>query len=301
MKHITVLQTEAIDALALKPQSVVVDATYGSGGHARLICEQLGSQGIYIGIDADKTAFLNNPLSIKTQNKPTIHLINDNFSNLDELLSSLHIEKVDAILADLGWRTDQFTDGGKGFSFQANEPLLMTFGDAENYLFTAYDIVNHWAEEDIANVLFGYGDERHSRKIARSIVEKRKIKPITTAEELAEIISSCLPKNPFKKGIHPATKSFQAIRIAVNDELKVLETFIDKAADLLALNGRLAIISFHSIEDRIVKLKFRELVGTGAFKLVNKKPITASDEELVTNPRSRSAKLRIISRTKNPE
>jgi 16S rRNA (cytosine1402-N4)-methyltransferase len=301
MKHITVLQTEAIDALALKSNSVVVDATYGGGGHASLICKQLGAKGTYIGIDADKTAFANNPLKLKSKGKPTTHLISNNFSNLEEVLSSLHIEKVDAILADLGWRTDQFTEGGKGFSFQADEPLLMTFGEAENYLFTAYDIVNGWAEEDIANVIFGYGDERYSRRIARAIVLSRKSKDISTASELAEIVSGAIPRKPYKKGIHPATKTFQALRIAVNDELKVLETFIDKAADYLALDGRLAIISFHSIEDRIVKLKFRELIETGQFTLVNKKPITASDEELEENPRARSAKLRIISKTENSE
>ncbi len=301
MKHITVLQTEAIDALALKSNSVVVDATYGGGGHANLICKQLGAKGTYIGIDADKTAFVNNPLKLKVKDIPTTHLINNNFSNLEEVLSSLHIEKVDAILADLGWRTDQFTDGGKGFSFQADEPLLMTFGEVENYLFTAYDIVNGWAEEDIANVIFGYGDERYSRRIARAIVLARKNQAISTASELAEIVSSAIPRKPFKKGIHPATKTFQALRIAVNDELKVLETFIEKASNFLALDGRLAIISFHSIEDRIVKLKFRELIETGQFTLVNKKPITASDEELEENPRARSAKLRIISKVENDE
>lgn len=301
MKHITVLQKEALDALALKPHSVVVDATYGSGGHAKLICEKLGSDGVYIGIDADETAFQNNPISLKGDKKPTIHLINDNFSNLDEILSSLHIEKVDAILADLGWRTDQFTDSGKGFSFQSEEPLLMTFGDAKNYLFTAYDVVNHWEEEDIANVLFGYGDERYSRRIARAIVEKRKLSEISTASELAKIITDSMPRMHYKKAIHPATKSFQAIRIAVNDELKVLETFIQKAINFLALDGRLAIISFHSIEDRIVKLKFRELTETESFELISKKPIIASDEELLKNPRSRSAKLRIISKIKNLE
>lgn len=296
MKHITVLQAEAIDALALKLNSVVVDATYGGGGHASLICKQLGKKGVYIGIDTDKTAFINNPLKSKTKDRPTIHLINNNFSNLDEVLSSLHIEKVDAILADLGWRTDQFTEGGKGFSFQAKEPLLMTFGEADNYAFTAHDIVNSWAEEDIANVIYGYGEERYARKIARAIAVSRKIKPIATAKELAEIVEKVVPRRSFKKTIHPATKTFQALRIAVNDELKVLENFIDKAVEALALNGRLAIISFHSIEDRIVKLKFRELVDNGLFVLVNKKPITASDDELQNNPRARSAKLRIISR-----
>ena len=295
MKHITVLQTEAVEALALNKNSVVVDATYGGGGHAKLICEHLGKQGIYIGIDADKTAFRDNPLELK-KSSPITHLINDNFSNLDTILSSLNIEKVDAILADLGWRTDQFTDGGKGFSFQADEPLLMTFGESDDYLFTAYDIVNGWSEEDLSNVIYGYGEERYARRIARAIVVSRKIKPIETAKELAQIIEKVVPRKPFKKGIHPATKTFQALRIAVNDELKVLENFIDKAVETLAVEGRLAIISFHSIEDRIVKLKFRELVEGGLFVLVNKKPITASEDELQNNPRARSAKLRIISR-----
>jgi len=292
-KHITVLTTEAVDSLSLRPDSVVVDATYGAGGHAKEICKILSSKGTFIGIDADPDALSDSDLH-KIKSGPAIHLINDNFVNLDTILESLEINEADAILADLGWRTDQFEDGGKGFSFTSDEPLLMTYGDPENYLFTAHDLVNEWEEENIANVLYGYGDERFSRRIAKAIVENRKISAIDTAKRLSEIIESAVPHFYRKGKTNPATKSFQAIRIAVNDELSYLEAFIDKAVSLVAVGGIIAIISFHSTEDRIVKLKFRELAKTENFELLTKKPIAASDEELSANPRSRSAKLRVI-------
>jgi 16S rRNA (cytosine1402-N4)-methyltransferase len=296
MKHITVLQSEAVAALTLSKSSVVVDATFGAGGHAKLICEQLGPKGVYIGMDADKTAFEGNTLEGK-QAGPTIHLVNDNFANLSDVLGSLHIKKVDAVLADLGWRTDQFTDGGKGFSFSADEPLLMTYGAPEKYTFTAYDIVNSWQEENIADVLYGYAEERMSRRIAKAIVMARKKAKITTAAALAAVIESAVPAF-YKKGkIHPATKTFQALRIAVNDELGTLERFISAASSLLAPQGTLAIITFHSLEDRIVKLRFRELAQSEGFSLVTKKPIIATRAELLANPRARSAKLRVIKRT----
>jgi 16S rRNA (cytosine1402-N4)-methyltransferase len=292
-KHITVLTTEAVSALQLQPQSVVVDATYGAGGHAKEICKILRSKGTFIGIDADPDALTDSDLH-KLKSGPTIHLINDNFVNLDKILESLEINEADAILADLGWRTDQFEDGGKGFSFTSDEPLLMTYGDPETYLFTAHDIVNGWKEEDIANVLYGYGDERFSRRIAKAIVASRAVSEINTALRLSMIIESAVPHFYRKGKTHPATKSFQAIRIAVNDELSYLETFIDKAASFVAVDGIIAIISFHSTEDRIVKLKFKELASSGEFQIITKKPITASVEELSNNPRARSAKLRVI-------
>ncbi len=296
MKHITVLQSEAVAALTLNRSSIVVDATFGAGGHAKLVCEQLGDEGVYIGIDADKTAFADNTLEGK-KSGPTIHLVNDNFSNLSEIVSSLHIKKVNGILADLGWRTDQFTDGGKGFSFSADEPLLMTYGSPEQYTFTAYDIVNSWQEENIADVLYGYAEERMSRRIAKAIVMARKKAKITTAAALAAVVESAVPGFYKKAKIHPATKTFQALRIAVNDELGTLERFISAASSLLAPQGTLAIITFHSLEDRIVKLRFRELAQTEGFSLVTKKPIVATREELLANPRARSAKLRVIKRT----
>lgn len=295
MQHITVLKQEAVALLPLRPNSVVVDATYGAGGHASRICEKLDPTGIYIGFDADSSAFENSFLHT-LKNAPQYHLIHKNFSDITEIVRSLHIQKVDAVLADLGWRTDQFTDGGKGFSFSSEDPLLMTYGASEEYLFTAYDIINGWAEEDIANVLYGYGEERYSRRIAKLIVTERKKQKITTALQLAEIIARAVPAGYRKGRTHPATKSFQALRIAVNDELQALQTFLGAATELLTSGGVLAVISFHSLEDRIVKQAFRTLALTDDFTILTKKPIVASDEELSANPRARSAKLRAIQR-----
>lgn len=295
MKHITVLQNEVVESLQLQSNSVVVDATYGAGGHANLICQKLSQKGTYIGIDADSTAFTGSLLS-GIKNGPTVHLVNDNFANLDEILSSLKIKKVDGILADLGWRTDQFTDGGKGFSFSSDEPLLMTYGHPDKYTFTAHDIANSWEEENIADVLYGYAEERHSRRFAKAIVDARKLKEIKTASELAKIIEQSAPGFYRNGRIHPATKTFQAMRIAVNDELGKLESFISSALNSLRPDGVLAVISFHSLEDRIVKFRFKEAALTKSFKLVNKKPIAASMNELKINPRSRSAKLRVLKR-----
>lgn len=293
MKHITVLKEMAVETLALKPDSIVVDATYGAGGHAELICSLLNKKGTYVGIDADKTALEQSPLS-SMKGGPKVHLVNDNFQNLTEIIGSLHIKQVDAILADLGWRTDQFTDGGKGFSFSADEPLLMTYGDPETYPFTAYDIVNSWDEENIADVIYGYAEERHSRRIAKAIVEARRRAKILTAADLAKVIEGSVP-GFYKNGkINPATKTFQALRIAVNDELGTLERFISAALSLLAPGGRLSIITFHSLEDRVVKLRFRDAAKTDDFMLITKKPLTATREELLENPRARSAKLRVI-------
>jgi 16S rRNA (cytosine1402-N4)-methyltransferase len=293
MKHITVLEEEAVTALEIKPSSIILDATYGAGGHAKRICAQLNKKGTYIGIDADETAFKGSEIA-ELNNGPKVHLVHENFANLTEVLSSLHIKEVDGILADLGWRTDQFTDGGKGFSFNADEPLLMTYGEPEQYPFTAYDIANSWEEENIADVLYGYAEERHSRRIARAIVEARKNGEIATASQLSAIIESAVPVF-YKKGkINPATKTFQAMRIAVNDELGTLERFITAALSALAEDGILAIITFHSLEDRVVKLRFKEAVKSDEFQLLTKKPIVSTREELLSNPRARSAKLRII-------
>jgi 16S rRNA (cytosine1402-N4)-methyltransferase len=298
MKHITVLQNEAVESLQLQSNSVVIDATYGAGGHAKLICQKLNQKGTYIGIDADSTAFAESSLS-EIINGPKVHLVNDNFANLDEILSSLQIKQVDGILADLGWRTDQFTDGGKGFSFGSDEPLLMTYGDPEKYTFTAHDIVNSWEEENIADVLYGYAEERHSRRIAKAIVTARKLNEIKTASQLASIIQESVPGFYRKGKIHPATKTFQAMRIAVNDELGKLESFISSALNSLRPNGVLAIISFHSLEDRIVKLRFRDYGKTDEYEILTKKPIVATREELLQNPRARSAKLRVIKKIIN--
>jgi 16S rRNA (cytosine1402-N4)-methyltransferase len=293
MKHITVLKQEAVALLSLKPNSIVVDATYGAGGHALAICERLNKEGLYIGLDADQSALEESVLQSAKINPP-YHLIHKNFADITEVVRSLHIKKVDAIIADLGWRTDQFTDGGKGFSFASDDPLLMTYGTGESYLFTAHDIVNGWAEEDIANVIYGYGEERYSRRIAQAIVTQRKTALIETASRLADIVAGAVPAAYRRGKTNPATKTFQALRIAVNDELQVLQKFLDQASEILSPEGVLVVISFHSLEDRIVKQAFRALASTGDYTILTKKPVVASSEELVANPRARSAKLRAI-------
>ncbi|MCA9358037.1 16S rRNA (cytosine(1402)-N(4))-methyltransferase RsmH [Candidatus Kaiserbacteria bacterium] len=294
MQHKTVLLHEAVDAIILSPSDTVVDATFGSGGHAREITNRLTEAGVYVGIDADETALD----KTKLENiSPQTHLVHSNFSEIGNILSSLQIEGVDGILADLGWRMEQFADGSKGFSFMHDGPLHMTFGKAEDYSFTAEDIINDWEEHVIADILFGYAEERFARRIAKAIVEQRKYSRITSTKQLVEIVEGALPKAARRGKIHPATKSFQALRIAVNDELGVLERFIKDAFTALKPGGRLAIITFHSIEDRVVKHSFRELKDAGLASLTPKKPIVPSEEELKENPRARSAKLRVITKT----
>ncbi len=293
MQHITVLQQEAVEGLELRANSVVVDATFGAGGHSRLIGKMLGPDGLLICIDADRTAF-ESQKDISSISKARVISEVANFADIRNVLIRNDLTEVDAILADLGWRTDQFETEGRGFSFHDDASLAMTFGDPSTYHFTAYEIVNDWEEETLANIIFGYGEERYARKIARSIIAARKIKPIGTAKELAAIIGTSLPPVRHKRWMHPATKTFQALRIAVNDELQVLETFIKEAFASLATDGRLAIISFHSLEDRIVKHSFRSLSHDQVATIVTKKPIVPTTEEITSNPRARSAKLRII-------
>ncbi|MCA9363430.1 16S rRNA (cytosine(1402)-N(4))-methyltransferase RsmH [Candidatus Kaiserbacteria bacterium] len=294
MTHKTVLLHEAVDSLRLTEKSIVFDATFGAGGHAKEIIKCLGKDGCYIGVDADETALVKNQFKDAS---PQVHLINDNFGNITKILRSLHIHKVNGILADLGWRMEQFSDGEKGFSFSHEGPLHMTFGHPDNYPFTAYDIINDWEEHVIADILYGYAEERFSRRIAKAIIEARKQKPITTTYDLVAVVEKALPKFAKRQKIHPATRTFQALRIAVNDELTVLEKFIKEGFTTLEPGGIMAIITFHSIEDRVVKHSFRELKEAELGVLTPKKPITPSDEELAANPRSRSAKLRVITKT----
>jgi 16S rRNA (cytosine1402-N4)-methyltransferase len=293
MKHITVLKSEAVDSLDLKSNSVVVDCTFGSGGHAREIISKLGSSGVYVGVDADETAFSEHRTEIEAS-LPITHLVTANFSQIDTVLDDLNLASVDAILADLGWRTEQFTDSSKGFSFSDDSVPLMTYGDPHKYTFTAYDIVNDWEEVNIADIIFAYGEEKGSRLIAKAIVEYREEKPIKSSKELAEIICDALPDFVSKRKIHPATKTFQALRIAVNDEFKVVEELIAKGFARLSSGGRMSIITFHSLEDRRVKNLFRDLTHDHKAKKLTKKPVTPNDQEIKNNPRARSAKLRTI-------
>lgn len=289
--HITVLLEEAVASLNLEPNSTVIDATYGAGGHANWILEILSQEGTYIGIDVDPTALEMKP---NNPNQATVHLVNQNFSHLETILRSLHIESVDGILADLGWRIEQFETGAKGLSFQKDEPLIMTYGEASEYSFTAYDIVNEWEEAVLADIIFGYGEERAARRIAKAIIEARSSSPIETTFQLRDLVASTVKSRPGYQKTHPATKTFQAIRIAVNQELQVLDTFINAAVEALSPGGRLAIITFHSLEDRMVKQSFRQLKDRGLATLVFKKPVPPSADEVQQNPRARSAKLRVI-------
>jgi 16S rRNA (cytosine1402-N4)-methyltransferase len=290
--HIPVLLTETVSVLALKDDSVIFDCTLGGGGHGRAILERLGESGVYIGIDADPAAVSAAGLEGKAQ----IHLVNDNFSNVKAIAEKLTLEP-DAILADLGWRSDQFDNGGRGFSFQKDEPLIMTFGDPATHLFTAEDVVNDWGEESLADIIYGYGEERASRLIAKAIVNAREAGRIKSSLQLAKIIESAVPRFARFGRIHPATKTFQAIRITVNDELGALKKLLEDGFSILKPKGRLAIISFHSLEDRLVKQFFQQKIhDQAAIKLI-KKPIIASEDERNTNPRSRSAKLRVIEKT----
>ncbi len=296
MRHITVLQQEATHELNLSKGSVVVDCTLGSAGHAETILSIIGKEGTYIGLDADKTAIEANT-HLHSEYKATIHLVHSNFRDIKQTLETLGINSVDAVLADLGWRMEQF-DGSsgekRGFSFQEDEPLHMTFGSPNDYPFTAHDIVNEWDEEDIANVVYAYGEEHFSRRIAKAIVEKRKEEEITSSVQLADIIYHAVPVPYRRKRTHPATKSFQALRIAVNDEFDALKELLASGMDVLKPGGRMGIISFHSLEDRIVKQTFREYARDQKGVLVFKKPMAPSAEEQNSNPRARSAKYRVI-------
>ncbi len=295
-KHITVLTEEAVDALAINESSIVVDATLGASGHAQKIVSRLGKDGVFIGIDADESAIRGGEALLS--NAPcTTHLTVGNFRHIDSILDLLHIEKIDAILADLGWRMEQFSGNGKGFSFLVDEELLMTFGDPKQYSFVAHTIINEWDEDQIVSIIRGYGEERFARRIANKIVEVREASPIKTTFDLVRVIESAVPSWYLHGRIHPATRTFQALRIAVNDEFDALETFIRKSIDRLNPSGRLAIITFHSLEDRIVKHLFRNLAHDHIGTLITKKPITASREEITQNPRSRSAKLRIFEKS----
>lgn len=288
-KHETVLLHEAVEALAIEPTDTIVDATFGSGGHAVEILSLLRDKGSYIGIDVDESALKHSLKKLKN-----VTLVQGNFRELEQQLSSLDTPKVDGILADLGWRMEQFSGNGKGFSFRVDEPLLMTLGDPSEYSFTAKDIVNDWEEPVIADIIFGYGEDRFARRIAKRIVDTRVENPIETSVQLAELVSAAVPAIARRGRTHPATKTFQALRIAVNEELQVLEEFIASSFASLNPKGRLAIISFHSLEDRVVKHAFREAAAKEVGVVITKRPITATEEELASNPRARSAKLRIF-------
>jgi 16S rRNA (cytosine1402-N4)-methyltransferase len=291
--HRTVLFNETIEGLNLNPNSVVLDATFGGGGHSRGICERYKKVKI-IALDQDKGAFGKGESKFKDLGCD-ITFVNRNFRDLDKALEEEKIDEVDGIIFDLGLSSDQLENSGRGFSFTKDEPLLMTMKEnPKEEDLTAIDVVNTWSEENIANIIYGYGEEKFSRRIARGIIEARKEKKIETTGDLVKIIENSVP-GIYKRGkIHFATRTFQALRIAVNDELGALEAGLKKGFHSLKKGGRMAVISFHSLEDRITKKFFKELDNQKKGKLINKKPILAKEEEIKENKRSRSAKLRII-------
>ncbi len=299
MIHKTVLLNEAIENLNLKSGSIFFDGTLGRAGHSAKVCSEFGGKVKVIAVDKDLSAIKNAEKILSLAGQAKIgcdyKLVLSDYRNIDVVLKDLNIQKVDAILLDLGLSSDQLENSGRGFTFKNNEPLQMTFSEspAKNIL-TAEIILNNWKEETIADILYGYSDERYARRIAKAIVEERLKKEIKTTDELVEIIRNAVPASYRKGKIHFATKTFQALRIAVNDEISALKEGMEKGWNLLNKEGRMAIISFHSVEDREVKNFFRDKSKSKEGKLINKKPITPSEYELKENPRSRSAKLRII-------
>ena len=281
--HKTVLLNETIEGLDLQNKSIVLDATFGGGGHSKAILEKYPNVKI-IALDQDKSVS-------KSLINPRISFHNLNFRDLDKVLE----KGVDGIIFDLGLSSDQLENSGRGFSFIKNEPLLMTMKENPRPEdLTASDIVNNWGEKSLADIIYGYGEERFSRRIAKGIIETRKKDKIETTWDLVKVIENNVPAAYRKGRLHFATKTFQALRIAVNDELRTLQIGLRKGFEILEKGGRILVISFHSLEDRIVKRFYKEKEKKGEAKLINKKPITAKREEIKNNPRSRSGKLRIL-------
>ncbi len=294
MSHIPVLLKESVDALAIKSGAIILDGTLGGGGHTAEIVRRFGSTVKVIGLDLDKDAFLRAEESIGAMEHDTFFR-ESNFQDADKVLDELNITHVDGVLLDLGISSFQLEVGERGFSFMRDEPLLMTMkkypGQAD---LTAFDVINTWKEETLATIIYGFGEERYSRKIAKAIVTARAVKLIETTKELADVIEASVGREYKRMKINPATKTFQAIRIAVNGELTAVEKTIPMLFERLHAGGRMAIISFHSLEDRIVKQEFKKLVEERVAKAITKKPIVPSPEEVFRNSRSRSSKLRVI-------
>lgn len=292
-QHTSVLLEESIEGLNLEPHDVAIDGTVGQGGHASKIANIVGAQGTLLALDADESSLRAAKENLKDAPAHLI-FIHGNFRNIKEHAARAGITTADAIIFDLGWHSGQLMSG-RGFSFKEDAPLIMTLSEhPEPYHMTAADIISGWDEEELVQLFREYGEERFAGRIARVIVETRRKQKIETARMLAEVVQSAVPAR-FRNGkIHPATRVFQALRIAVNDELGALKEAIASSIELLAPEGRLAIISFHSLEDRIVKEAFKTAEAAGLGNRITKKPIIASRGEQRSNPRARSAKLRIF-------
>ena len=307
--HVTVLLNEAIDNLNVKPDGVYVDATLGGGGHSQLLASRLTTGKLW-SFDQDITAINYNTEHLAAELAAgKVAFIQNNFRNLKAALAEVGVTEIDGIVYDLGVSSPQFDDGQRGFSYNYDAPLDMRMDQSQEL--NARTVVNEWDFHDLLRILSRYGEEKFAKQIARAIERQRAIKPIETTFELVEVIKSAIPAAARRTGGHPAKRSFQAIRIAVNDELGAVEESLAQALDMLKVGGRISVITFHSLEDRLVKTMFKEKtalpeVPAGLpiipdemqpdFKLVSRKPILPSEEEMAENHRAHSAKLRVIER-----
>jgi 16S rRNA (cytosine1402-N4)-methyltransferase len=303
-KHLSVMLHESIDALNINRNGTYIDCTLGGGGHSFAILKELSEKGRMIGIDQDEEAIKAAKTRLKIFDNMTF--VHDNFSNIDNILNNLNIEKVDGILMDLGVSSYQLDNPDRGFSYMKDAPLDMRMNSEG--LLSAYNVVNEYSEQDLYRIIRQYGEENFASRIARFIVENRKIEPITTTLQLVEIIKRATPVKFRYEGSHPAKKTFQAIRIEVNHELEILEKTLESCVHHLNLGGRIVVITFHSLEDRIVKNKFKQLQDPctcpkdfpicvcekkSMLKIITKKPLEPSEQEIIENSRSKSSKLRI--------
>ena len=305
--HVPVLKDECIDNLNIQENGIYLDGTLGLAGHSSVILEKLNNTGKLIGVDRDKEAI--EIAKRKLSNYTNFVLVHDNHTNILNILERLNIQGVDGILLDLGVSSYQLDNESRGFSYMKDAPLDMRMNRDDKL--TAKDVVNKYSEEELTRIFFDYGEEKYSKQIAKNIVDKRKSKQIETTLELVDIIKQSVPSKALNEKGHPAKRIFQAIRIEVNEEIKLLENGIKDAIKALNKRGRLCVISFHSLEDRIVKKSFEEMQGkctcpkdlpkcvcnyVSYGKVVTKKPILPTEEEIKFNPRAKSAKLRVFER-----
>ncbi len=293
--HTPVLPAQVMELLSPAGGETVVDCTVGAGGHALLLAEAIGAEGRLIGIDADPTS-IEQARSTLSGALCRVDLVHAGFGDVGEVLAGLGVERADVMLADLGLCSTQLDDRSRGFSFMGDGPLDMRMNpDLER---TAADIVNELKERDLADLIYHNAQERASRRIAKAICFVRREGRITTTAQLVRVVASALRVDPNsrKSKIHPATRTFQALRMAVNDEVTELATLLATAPDVLSTGGRFGVISFHSVEDKPVKTDFRARGGEGVYRIITKRPVSADEEERLANPRSRSAKFRVVER-----
>lgn len=311
-QHTTVLLHETVDGLAIKPDGIYVDCTLGGAGHSEYLLSQLNADGHLYAFDQDQKAIDNAKIRLAEYvQKNQVTFVKANFRELTAELNHLGVTEVDGILYDLGVSSPQLDEAERGFSYHQDAPLDMRMD--QDAPLSAYQVVNDYSYHELVKIFFRYGEEKFSKQIARVIERKREEQPIETTGQLVDIIKEVIPAPARRKGGHPAKRVFQAIRIAVNDELGAIESSLEQAIDLLAIEGRVSVITFHSLEDRIVKTMFKEFstpkdMPPGlpmvpeefqpVLKLINRKPIVASEEELNENNRARSAKLRIAEKVK---